>query len=544
MAASAADFLLETLYYEEGNSVACFSYTPLARSKVHNANLLGAAFLCRVAKLSGKSKYLGPALKAARYSLAHQYPDGSWDYGESDDPPQRWKDNFHTGYNLCALRSIGEHAGTKKFEEPIRRGFGFFREKFILADGTPRYYHDRTYPLDIHSAAQSIITLLCFKDLDPENVVLAQSVCRWAVEHLWRREGYFAFQEHRYYTNRIPYMRWSQAWMLQALSALLEELTPPGGNVGASRGPKGASAAVRGEVAGLPRYVLITPARNEVAFIEETIQSVVAQTVRPVKWVIVSDGSTDGTDEIVKRYAAEHDWIELLRMPERKERHFAGKVLAFNAGYERVRHLPYGFLACMDADISFQPDYFAFLLEKASRDSKLGVVGTAFRDSRVPYDYRFVSTEHVSGPCQVFRRECFEHIGGYLPLRGGGVDHVAVLTARMKGWKTRCFTDKAYHHRDMGSAKHGALGYKFVTGRLDYALGGHPLWELFRVIYQMAKRPWVFGGIMIGAGYTFAALTRSKLSISRELVLFRRREQMVRLKRLILGCPKSGIPLE
>jgi biofilm PGA synthesis N-glycosyltransferase PgaC len=287
-------------------------------------------------------------------------------------------------------------------------------------------------------------------------------------------------------------------------------------------------------------YVVITPARNEAAFIEETIRSVVAQSVRPLKWEIVSDGSTDGTDDIVKKYAAQHDWIELVRMPERKERNFAGKVLAFNAGYERVRQLPYDFLVCMDADISFEPDYFAYLLDKACSDPRLGVVGTAFREGGVSYDYRFVSIEHVSGPCQVFRRECFEDIGGYVPARGGGVDHIAVLTARMKGWKTRCFTGKVYQHRQMGSAKHGPVGYKFAVGKLDYALGGHPLWEVFRVLYQMTRRPWILGGVMIAVGYTFAALTRAKRPISKELVRFRRREQMARLKRRLFGYPKSS----
>lgn len=282
-------------------------------------------------------------------------------------------------------------------------------------------------------------------------------------------------------------------------------------------------------------YVLITPARNEANFIEETIKSVIAQTVLPLKWVIVSDGSTDGTDEIVKIYAAEYPWIELLRMPERRERNFAGKVMAFNAGYDRVRHLPYSYLACMDADISFEADYFAYLLDKASSDSRLGIVGTAFREEKMSYDYRFVSIEHVSGPCQFFRRECFEDIGGYVPVRGGGVDHIAVLTARMRGWKTRCFTEKVYHHRNMGSAKHGPLGYKFAVGKLDYALGSHPLWEVFRVAYQMTKTPRISGGLMIAAGYAVAALTLSKRPISKELVRFRQGEQMARLKHRLFG---------
>jgi poly-beta-1,6-N-acetyl-D-glucosamine synthase len=287
-------------------------------------------------------------------------------------------------------------------------------------------------------------------------------------------------------------------------------------------------------------YVLITPARDEARFLEETIKSVVAQTVLPLKWVIVSDGSTDGTDDIVKRYVAEHPWIELQRMPERPERNFAGKVMAFNAGYDRVRHLPYRYLACMDADISFEPDYFAYLLDKACSDSRLGIVGTAFREEKMSYDYRFVSIEHVSGPCQLFRRECFEDIGGYVPVRGGGVDHIAVLTARMRGWKTRCFTEKIYRHREMGSVKHGPLGYRFARGKLDYALGSHPLWETFRAAYQMTKSPRILGGVMIAAGYAAAALTRAERPIPRELVRFRRGEQMARLKHLLFRQHRRG----
>src|SRR5438552_8663273 len=180
------------------------------------------------------------------------------------------------------------------------------------------------------------------------------------------------------------------------------------------------------------RYVLITPARNEAAFIELTIRSVVAQTVKPLKWVIVSDGSTDGTDDIAKNYAAENSWIELVRMPERQERHFAGKVHAFNAGYDRVRDIPYDFIGSLDADITFEQDYFELLLEKLTENPRLGLAGTPFKEGAVSYDYRFVSIEHVSGACQLFRRECFEEIGGYVAVKGGGIDHIAVLNARMK----------------------------------------------------------------------------------------------------------------
>jgi glycosyltransferase involved in cell wall biosynthesis len=280
-------------------------------------------------------------------------------------------------------------------------------------------------------------------------------------------------------------------------------------------------------------YVIVTPARNEAKFIGRTLDSVVGQTVRPIRWVVVDDGSTDATAEIVLGYAARYPWIELLRMPPRTERHFAGKVAAFNAGYAAVRHLGHDAVVSMDADISFVPEYFAFLLGKLQGDAALGLVGTPFKDHTM-YDYRFVSIEHVSGACQVFRRECFEDIGGYVPSKQGGIDHIAVLTARMKGWKTRTFTELVCdHHRPIGSALNGALSYKFRVGSLDYALGGHPMWEVCRSAYQATRKPYVLGAIALLAGYATAAIMRKGRPISSELVAFRRREQMLRLRRFV-----------
>jgi poly-beta-1,6-N-acetyl-D-glucosamine synthase len=286
----------------------------------------------------------------------------------------------------------------------------------------------------------------------------------------------------------------------------------------------------------LPGYVLITAARDEAQFIELTIKSVVAQTARPVKWIIVSDGSTDGTDEIVSRYAADHPWIELLRMPERRERHFAGKVHAFNAGYARISHLQYDAIGNLDGDVSLDDkDYFSFLLQKLVEDRSLGLVGTAFKDSsNQTYDYRFVSIEHVTGTCQLFRRQCFEDIGGYTPVKGGCIDHIAVLSARMKGWKTRTFTDKVgLHHRAFGTAGHGILMARFRYGAKDYAVGNHPIWELFRTVYQMTKRPYIVGALMLASGYFWALMRRVERPVSRELVAFYRREQMRRLGKFV-----------
>jgi biofilm PGA synthesis N-glycosyltransferase PgaC len=279
------------------------------------------------------------------------------------------------------------------------------------------------------------------------------------------------------------------------------------------------------------RYVLITPARNEAAFIELTLKSMTAQTVKPLKWVIVSDGSTDGTDEIVKRYAATNDWIELLRMPERKERNFAGKVHAFNAGYARVKDIDYDFVGSMDADLSFEPDYFQFLLSKFEANPSLGLAGTPFKENNIGYDYRFVSIEHVSGACQLFRRGCFEAVGGYTPVRGGGIDLIAVITARMKGWQTRTFPERILnHHRPQSSAKYSPTMIRFKDGEKDYVLGGHPLWEILRWFYQMTRQPFIIGGCALLAGYISAFIRRKPKSVSPELQRFRRREQMQRLK--------------
>jgi biofilm PGA synthesis N-glycosyltransferase PgaC len=281
-------------------------------------------------------------------------------------------------------------------------------------------------------------------------------------------------------------------------------------------------------------YAVITPARNEEDFIGMTAESMIAQTVKPLKWIVVSDGSTDRTDEIVNDYADRNPWIELVRMPEHRDRQFAAKVQAFNAGYAKLTGLPYNIVGNLDADITFDETYFEFLLEKFSQDTKLGVVGTPFVEDGSHYDYNFTNIAHVSGACQMFQRECFEDIGGYIPIKGGGIDWTAVTTARMKGWKTRTFTDKVcYHHRKMGSGNANALGSWIRHGKKDYFLGGHPLWQVFRSIYQARRRPYLIGGSLLFLGYAWAGMTRTDRPVSKELMKFHRGEQMQRLKKAL-----------
>jgi glycosyltransferase involved in cell wall biosynthesis len=290
------------------------------------------------------------------------------------------------------------------------------------------------------------------------------------------------------------------------------------------------------------KLVLVTPARNEAAFIEGTLKSVIAQTVRPVRWVVVSDGSTDGMDDIVSKYLADYPWIELVRMPERKERHFAGKVHAFNAGYARLKDMDYDVIGNLDADVTFDEDYFDFLLKKFAENPRLGVAGTPFREGSYQYDFRFTSIEHVSGQIQLFRRECFEDIGGYTPIKTGGIDLVAVMTARMKGWQTRTFLEKPYfHHRKMGSAKHSTLAGDFYGGRFDYILGCDAMWQVVRSLYRMAtRRPYVLHGILTLAGYVWAMISQQKKVLSPELVRFRRAEERSRLRDLLKRATPWG----
>jgi poly-beta-1,6-N-acetyl-D-glucosamine synthase len=297
----------------------------------------------------------------------------------------------------------------------------------------------------------------------------------------------------------------------------------------------------------VPTYVLISPARNEESFIERTIQSVIDQTVRPLRWVIVSDGSTDQTDEIVKRYLGRHDWIELVQRAPRQERDFAGKVRAFNEGFERIKSLRYDVIGNLDADISVTPDYFEFLLTKFTENVALGLAGTPYtEDGEKTYDYRFASAEDVPGACQLFRRECYEAIGGYKPMKAGGVDLAVVLAARKHGWQTRCFLERnCSHARPQGTAQRKGVRKFFHAGTKDYLLGCHPLWELGRGFHHVRKRPYGLVAVCLMAGYFTALLRRTERSLPSELVQFRQKEQLTRLK-VILGLtrPQAKGPLD
>jgi poly-beta-1,6-N-acetyl-D-glucosamine synthase len=280
------------------------------------------------------------------------------------------------------------------------------------------------------------------------------------------------------------------------------------------------------------KYVLITPARNEERVILQTLESVCAQTLKPVRWVIVDDGSTDRTAEIVTGYCVSHPWIELLSQPQRTDRSFAGKAYAVNAGLDRLKGVDFEVLGNLDADVTFDPDYLEFVVGKFVLDPKLGVAGTPFTEEG--YDSTkdsFEGENYVAGPCQLFRYSCFKDIGGYVANKAGGVDWIAVMTARMKGWNVRSFPEKRFHHhRTMGTAERGPLEALFSYGEKDYYLGGSPVWQMFRVAYRMTKKPIIGGGLALFLGYTSAALRRMKRPVSADLMRFHRKDQMQKLR--------------
>ena len=283
-------------------------------------------------------------------------------------------------------------------------------------------------------------------------------------------------------------------------------------------------------------YIPITPAYNEEMFIEKTIQSVINQTMLPIKWIIVSDGSTDNTNTIIKKYTNNINWITFIELGENKERNFASKVNAFNIGFNKIKSLNYDIVCCLDADITFEKNYFEYLLGKFEQEPKLGVAGTDYIEGDFhSYKNSYINVHHVNGGCQLFKKECFEIIGGYKPIKSGGIDWVAVTTARMNGWKTQSFPDRVfYHHRKIGTADSNIFMSYYKYGKKDYFLGGHPLWEIFRVIFQMTKKPYIIGGLILLTGYFGSMVGRIEKPISKELIKFHRKEQMKRFKLLLV----------
>jgi poly-beta-1,6-N-acetyl-D-glucosamine synthase len=282
------------------------------------------------------------------------------------------------------------------------------------------------------------------------------------------------------------------------------------------------------------RYVLVTAAYNEEKFINGVLASVVRQSVLPLKWIVVSDSSTDATDSIVRGYAAKYPFIELLSLEKAHKRNFGAQVNAIEAGCLRLVRLEYEFIGNLDADVSFNPDYFAGLLERFERDPQLGLAGGAIAEEHngVFRARKHNSIDSVAHAVQLFRRDCFEAIGGYVPLKYGGPDWHAALVARMKGWRVRSFSDLTVcHHRPTGTAETWQRDY-FRQGCMDFSLGSHPIFEIFKCLERVGDKPQVAGALVRLAGFVWCYLTGQTREISIEVQEFLRKEQMSRVRSL------------
>jgi poly-beta-1,6-N-acetyl-D-glucosamine synthase len=268
-------------------------------------------------------------------------------------------------------------------------------------------------------------------------------------------------------------------------------------------------------------YVLITAARNEEKYIRRPLEAAIRQTVLPKRWIIVSDGSEDKTDEIVRSYTEKHKFIEIVSLPAHQNRDVGLKVHAFNAGYSRLAGSDYDFLANVDADVSFGPDYFEFLLGKFNEFSKLVIAGGVVLDL---YDNnrwvrQVARLDSVGGPVQFFRKSFFESIGGYVAIPGGGEDVVAEYLARRDGLEVRAFPErKIFHYRRPGTEGRSILRSRFHQGVRDYRIGYDPLFEAAKCVRRLAEQPYVFGSLSWFAGYVSASLKREKRVLPERMI--------------------------
>lgn len=289
-------------------------------------------------------------------------------------------------------------------------------------------------------------------------------------------------------------------------------------------------------------YVLITPAYNEGACIEQTIQGVLAQTILPLKWVIVDDGSTDNTAEIIKSYAEHNTFIEYCRRDRKKDQtYYESNVYAILTGYNRVKDLSYDYLAVLDADMVLSADYYERIFKRFDANPELGIATGVYTEcvDRVMTE-AVIDRQSTPKALQVFRRTCYEKIGNYIPCRRGGEDTCMEILARMHGWQTWSFPDiKTIHLRPVGTGDGGSIvKSRFRQGLTDYSLATHPLFMLAKALRRcFIERPYIISGLARLAGYLYGFVIREPRQIPDDARRYVRREQLLRLRsKLGLGA--------
>ncbi len=283
-------------------------------------------------------------------------------------------------------------------------------------------------------------------------------------------------------------------------------------------------------------YVLLTAAHNEQAFIERTIASVLAQTVLPLRWVIVSDGSTDKTDETVESYASQHQFISFLKLTRPPGRSFGSKGLALEKGCKLLEGVCYGFIGNLDADVVLEPSYFETLVSYFEREPQLGMAaGFIYEEEDGAYRNRVSTVDSVPHAAQLVRRECYEAIRGYAVFKYGGEDWYAQQCAKMKGWKAEAIPSlKVFHERHTGSAG-SRLKHQFRLGRLDYSFGSDPTFEFIKCAVRIAEKPLLLGAITRFCGFSWSGLVNEDRPVSQEFIKFLRKEQRTKLSGVVFG---------
>jgi poly-beta-1,6-N-acetyl-D-glucosamine synthase len=278
-------------------------------------------------------------------------------------------------------------------------------------------------------------------------------------------------------------------------------------------------------------YVLVTPVRNEDSTIGITIESVISQILLPEEWIIVSDGSTDRTDEIIQSYTDSYPFIKLLRLDRRPQRSFSSVVFATEAGINALSSKNYDFIGLLDADIRFDTSYYTDLINKFMINGKLGLAGGLVEDCvggrRISNPQ---SLNDVAGAVQFFRRECFDSLGGLIAIPEGGWDAITCLQARMNGFSTETFCDLKVDHLKPRNVSEGNIFRRFMQlGVRDYALGNHPLFETLKCIYRCISKPYLIGGGMRFIGYCLCYFKKKERMLPSVIIQHVRGEQMARL---------------